>query len=508
MTDAATVGHLAPDRTEFNGSTAIVGGTLVTPRGRMRADVLIEDGKVAALGRAGGWNADRSIDVSGHYVLPGVVDPEAHLGVLKPFEEDVAAESHAAVATGVTTWGIQQVVVNTAPEHLPEVTAEDHVPWSERLPWAIDAIGRSASNDVYLTAVLMTDKQVDEVPRLATEFGVTSFKMYMHLQAGPEKLGPKWYAGHRVHAFDDGTVYRAMRAIAGLGYPGILSVHCENWDIGWALEDELRAAGRNDMAAWDAKSPAFVEAGHVRHYAYYAGVTGCPLHIQHVTTPETVEEIEKARREGVTIYGQTGHHYLVLDRSAWKINVPLRSEQTREWMWQALRDGQIDAIGSDHVAQDKTREEMLGETVWDTLSGFPSRVETLLPALLSEGVAQGRFSLEDVVRVACEHPARLWGLYPRKGALEVGSDGDVCVVDLDREVEVQRSNIVSPAPWSIFEGWRFKGWPVATILRGQVKAVWPQGQDRAELAPQGGGRYVPRPAPSAPYRAAPARVIR
>lgn len=472
------------------------------------ADVLVRNGKIVAIGEGVSSGADRAIDASGLFLLPGLVDPEAHLGVTRAFHEDLTSESRAAVASGITTWGVQQVAVNTGPDYIPNPSPDDHVSWLKQLPQAIDTINRVASNDVFLTAAVMTNEQAEEVLELAETFGVTSFKMYMHLAAGPDKLAPKWYAGRRIHEFDDGTVYRVMRQVSRLGYPGLLSIHCENWDISWVLEEDLRREGRQDMAAWEAKSPAFVEAGHVRTYAYYAGVTGCPLHIQHVTTPETVAEIERARAEGIRIFGQTGHHYLVLDRSAWKINVPLRSQEVRDWLWRAVRQGRIDAIGSDHVGQTKTKEEMLADNVWDTGSGFPSRVEMLLPAMLSEGVSRGRVDLQDVVRLCSENPARLWGVFPRKGRIAVGADADICFVDMGRKMTVSAASINSAASWSLFEGWQCTGWPVATMLRGSLVAVWPEEQDSAKITNTPMGRYLPRSTEKVPYENSPERLIR
>ena len=132
--------------------------------------------------------------------------------------------------------------------------------------------------------------------------------------------------------------------------------------------------------------PIFCEAGHVRNYAYYAGVTGCPLYIVHTTTRESIQEILKAKAEGIKIYAQTGHHYLTLSHDVWKINVPLRDEETMAYLWQALRAGNLDCVGTDHVDWGMSREQMDKGNVWETSSGFPSRVESYLPVMLTEGV--------------------------------------------------------------------------------------------------------------------------
>jgi dihydropyrimidinase len=479
----------------------LVDGKLVTPQGIVEGALLIRDGKIAAIGaRQDLPKCQEVIDARGNFVLPGVVDPECHLGTRHSFPDEVQTESRAALATGITTWGMMEVVVNTRKEFLVQPRREDHVPWSQVYPVYREICDELSYTDFFLTPALFTDEQVEEIPRLAREYGITSFKMYMHLRSGPEMLSKTWDHAYRVLGFDDGTVFAAMQKISQLGYPGILTLHCENWEIARIFEKSLRAAGRTDMAAWNHRSPHFCEAGHVRTYAYYARMANCPLHIQHVTTPETVKEIETARSEGAVIYGQTGPHYLILSHDQWKINVPLRDSQTNELMWEALAGGRIDSIGSDHIGQPKTKEEMDKGNVWETLSGFPSRVEVLLPALLSEGVNKNRISIEQVARISAENPARIWGLYPKKGSISVGADADLVLVDLNRSMEISRDTIQSAARWSIFEGWKFKGWPIATILRGNVLARWPEGTDRPVVEDQSIGRYVQRVADFKDYR--------
>ena len=162
-------------------------------------------------------------------------------------------------------------------------------------------------------------------------------------------------------------------------------------------------------------------------------------------------------------------------------------------LWEALRAGHIDCIGTDHVDWGMSREQMDKGNVWETSSGFPSRVEAYLPVMLTEGVHKGRISLEKLVQVCCENPARIFGLYPKKGVIGIGSDADLVIVDLERTAKVKRDMIYSSAGWSIWEGKELKGWPVVTVLRGNVIMEWPEGAPRAEIMiekPQ--GRYLPR----------------
>jgi dihydropyrimidinase len=285
--------------------------------------------------------------------------------------------------------------------------------------------------------------------------------------------GP-WKASWPAYFFDDGSIYSVFQSVAKLGPPAIALLHCENWEIAQVLQKQLMDAGRTDMGAWDDRSPAFSEVGHARTYLYYARIAGCPIYVVHCTTKETIAEIEKAKAEGLTVYSEIGTHYLVLHKDAWKINVPLRDRSTHEGLWQALASGAIDCIGSDHVAHTRTRESMETGNVWTTISGFPSRVEGMLPMMLSEGVSKGRITIERLAQVASENPARIFGLYPRKGAIVPGADADLIVVDLKRRATITKELLHTVTPWSIYEGWEVTGWPVMTLVRGHIVMEWPE----------------------------------
>ena len=303
---------------------------------------------------------------------------------------------------------------------------------------------------------------------------------------GPWK--PSWPA----YFFDDGSIYAVFQAVAKLGAPAIALLHCENWEIAQVLQKQLMDAGRTDMGAWDDRSPAFTEVGHARTYLYYARIAGCPIYIVHCTTKETVAEIEKAKAEGLLVYSEIGTHYLVLHKDAWKINVPLRDRSTHDALWQALASGAIDCIGSDHVAHTRTRESMETGNVWTTISGFPSRVEGMLPMMLSEGVNKGRISIERLAKVASENPARIFGLYPKKGAIIPGADADLVVVDLKRRAKITKELLHTVTPWSIYEGWDVTGWPVMTLVRGNIVMEWPESEPRATVTKDSPGRYLRR----------------
>jgi dihydropyrimidinase len=471
--------------TKIAADLVLKNGLIVTPGMTVEGGVAIADGKICVVGRDSLLPAaDREIDLCGKYLLPGVIDPEVHLGGHRPLSDDFRTETRAAAAAGVTTWGMQLVSLAMT-GGTDRVKGPTDIPtFTQALPSFYEA-SRFAAIDYFLTPILGTDDHVAEIPHLAKEHGITSFKLHLQMQG---QWKPAWPA----YAFDDGSIYATFETVAGLGTPGIVLMHCENWEIARVRQKQLTDAGRTDMGAWDDRSPWFTEAGHARAYLYYARITGCPVYVVHATTKQTIEEIKKAKSEGAVIYSEIGTHYLVLHKDAWKINVPLRDRSTHDALWQALAGGAIDCIGSDHVAHTRTRPSMETGNVWTTISGFPSRVEGMLPMMLSEGVNKGRVSIERLAQVASENPARIFGLYPQKGAILPGSDADLVVVDLQRRAKITKDLLHTITPWSIYEGWEVTGWPVMTIVRGNIVMEWPEDLPRARVTDISAGRYVRR----------------
>ncbi len=473
---------------------AIRNARVVTSTGIFDGGVLIEDGKIAAVGTNGQLPAGGNVyDAQGSYLLPGVIDPEAHLGSNAALDQDFRTESRAAIAAGVTTWGLQLTThtIFEASEGRPPPEME--LTFSERFP-TFKAIGeRDSSCDFFLTPLLMSVEQADEIPRLAEELGLTTYKLYMHMRLGREELQRAWPQAPLlgVRSFDDSLVYTAMRHVADLKGAGLISLHCENWEIARVREQELRAAGRTDLSAWHDRSPGYLEAMHVRAYGYLASALRCRFHVQHVTAVETLEALTQLRKEGMEVYGQTAAHYLVLDADTWKVNTPLRPAEQHPALWEALRTGVVNSVGSDHVCRGMTRAEMDRGSVWESISGFPSRVEAHLPVLLTFGVAAGRLDLHRLVEVTAMNPARLWGI-PNKGEIRPGADADFVVVDLSKRVRLGSDHILSAAGWSIYEGMEFEGWPVGTILGGRLVAEW--SGDKCSTADDVRGRYIPRDA--------------
>lgn len=468
---------------------------VVTPGSTFRGFIGIAQGKIEILG-SGSFlpEAKEVIDGQENHVIPGVVDPEAHLASVKSYREDIETESRAAAAAGVTSWGLMQSSTIMGQPIGAEVSPEEVALYGDVFNVFKEMSEKYSMVDFFLTPKILKDAHAAEIPKLASEYGVTSFKIQLHLKT-PEAVSKFWTTGKRqgYFGYDDGTVFLAFENVARLGRPAIVCLHCENWEISRILQDRLIKEGRKDFKAWNERSPHFSEAMHVRQYAYLARAVRCPIYIQHTTTEETMQEIVRARAEGGTVTSQTGHHYLSLPEDTWRINVPLRDAETIEKLWAGVKDGIIDCVGSDHVNRAKPRDQMEKPgDVWATESGFASRVEALLPVMLSEGVHKGRISLQRMVQVCCENTARSFGLFPQKGSISIGADADLVLVDVKKRVLLTRDMIHSRAGWSIYEGWDFNGWPILTMLRGEVVSRWNDAKRKTEIVGSPRGRYLPR----------------
>lgn len=482
---------------------AIINGTVVLGDGRYRVAVGIKDGKVAMLCPEELLApAKRTIDARGNFVLPGIVDSESHPGCYVPFRDDMITESRAAACAGVTTWGIQAPTTRMGTEPFKEVVSKaDVVSFHESFPSAKRVIEEVSFVDAYLTYMLETDQQAGEIQEYIEQHGVTSYKLYLQTRGmkgmsdAQDNNWPSRRAGLGT-GIDDGTVFLVMEQIAHAGYPGMVHIHPENWEIARVFEERLRAAGRTDFGAWTDRSPDFLEAQHIRAYAYLAQQTPgrVPLYLQHCSTQLSFDEVMKSRGEGNELYAQTGPAWLWAEPEyGWRINVPLRRRDNIEALWVALAEGVVDVVGSDHVVgwEPSSYEEMYNANIWDCRTGF-SRVEMFLPVLLSEGVAKGRLTMERLVQVSCENPAKTSGLWGKKGSLLPGFDADVTIVDASREVKVGKEHLNTRSGWSIMEGHTFTGWPIMTILRGEVTAEW--ADDSPGMRPVGEprGKYLPR----------------
>jgi dihydroorotase-like cyclic amidohydrolase len=288
----------------------------------------------------------------------------------------------------------------------------------------------------------------------------------------------------------DDTIFSVFGKVAGIP-GGIAIVHCENMELIELHQKPFVAAGRQDTAAWSDARPEFGELEAIRRMALFAEAAGVQLLVPHVGVGLGSEFLRQKAWGRGRVATETCPHYLAFDKDTdrgvqGKVNPPLRSVAQVEALWERLTDGTIDVLGSDHCPFTKA---VKGADLWSARAGITGGSAMILPVLLTEGVRRGRLSLQRVVELTSYNAARLFGLYPRKGALEVGSDADLVIVDLERPVKVDLPALNSVIDFSPYEGYLAHGWAATTIAGGDV--VYHDGEVVAER-PR--GRYLPRAA--------------
>jgi dihydroorotase-like cyclic amidohydrolase len=450
-------------------------GLVVTPTGVVAGGLVCEDGVIIHVGPGSSLPSDGDmLDADGKWVIPGVIDPHTHIGTgpaaatMDRIRSAWESESRAAIHKGVTT-----IVSFQGGSPIP--MSEPHVPMLEQqITWAEEV----SYADFAFHAIMQTEGHLDEQEELARR-GVVGFKhFYTAYKPGRDATADQISIGYA----DDGMLYDSFERLGRLRREGanvLGMIHAEDADICALLEGKLKAAGRTDLAAWAEGRPNLACLVRSQSAAEIAQITGCPLYIVHITTAEEVDLVRRLKHAGVPVYGETVVHYLTHTKDMEerhgcypKVIPAIKSAADREALWHGLADGTLTTLGTDHCAWTKT--EKLGPSgrqfgnIWDALPGMTG-MEYLLPAMLTFGVRTGRLTLEQTVRIMSENPARRFGLYPRKGVLQPGSDADFVIVDPDRRATVTPDyHEGSIADWSIYENWEFCGMPETTVVRGEV----------------------------------------
>jgi dihydroorotase (multifunctional complex type) len=423
-------------------------GEIVFPgQGIRTGSIGIHDGRIAAILQPGeAAAAERVIDCKDRWVLPGLIDPHTHIG-FGSNETDFQTESLSAAVGGVT--GLLTF-------HRSNDPAQSTGPWRAR--------GEAQSAiDFGFHFGITSRHHVDTLQENAGRFGVTSIKVYLMYKGANG-------AAKGFTEIDDALLYRALLVGAKLR-AGVVGVHCENVEVIPVFREPIKAAGRNDLGAWDDQSPGFLEAENVFRVCYFGGKAGCPVNIVHMSSAESLDIVRMLRRrDRAPIHVETCAHYLSLTRDSpvgvlGKVNPPLRTQSDVDCLWEGVRSGEISTIGSDHVPRKVSTK---GNDLWTASAGFPG-IATLLPVLIEEGWHKRRIPIETLAAATSSNVARLYSL-PNKGQIAPGYDADFAVVDPDRAVTVDPSALESYSDYSPYAGMRFRGGAVATVLRGRVLA--------------------------------------
>ena len=434
-------------------SLLISGGTLVDERSHRRADVLIDAERVVALLEPRHERtADAVLDATGLHVLPGMVDAHVHFNEPGRTEwEGFLTGTTAAAAGGVTT--VCDMPLNSHPPTLD----------GRALAMKAGAVAEHARVDYALWGGVVP-QSIAHLGELAHD-GVVGVKAFLCDSGLPE------YA-----PLDDFALFEAMQACVEHGM--LLALHAEDHAETHRLGDLARGNGCNGALDWARSRPPSTELRAVETALRMAGETGARLHFVHISTAAAARRIGSARADGLDVTVETCPHYLCLDESDLerlggfgKCAPPLRARDEVDALWQAVLDGCLDWIASDHSPCPPAMKQT--PDIWSAWGGLHG-VQTSLPALLSDGVKGRGLSLPALVRLVCANPARRLGLYPRKGALEPGSDADVALVDLDAQWTLDASALHTRWPLSPYVGRTFTGQVKATLVRGTL--VWQEGE--------------------------------
>lgn len=430
------------------------------------ADVLISDGRIVGLvDRSAVVDAQEVLEGGDRYLLPGIIDPHVHLGFYDPIEEH-RSETAAAAIGGVTTtiryFRALEPYDDIFPAELERAAAGSHIDYAYHLG-------------------LLVDEHLGRIEDYVSAWGVTSFKMYACYR-GEERVA------FGLRGQDDGYILDAFERIATIPQ-AVGIVHAENNDITERRSMYLRQhppEAMADLALWDLARPAIAEIEAVDRISTLADAAGCRLYLPHVSSAGALERA-RIRKQSQDMFVESLSVYLGLDHSApagsWAtVNPPIRGGDNIRSQWTAVADGTVDVVASDHNPMPRDRKP--AGHVLDSPSGIPG-MTTILPVLLHEGVNKGRIEIGRIAQMQARC-ASIFNL-ATKGAIRVGLDADVVLVDLEQERIVSGVEFGTIAGFDPYEGLTLRGWPAWTMVRGKIVA-----RDGEVVGAPGYGRYLPR----------------
>lgn len=451
----------------------VKGGRIFTAGDTFEKDIGIKDGKISQISSSISDTSAKVVDATGKYVLPGLIDGHTHMEF--PFMGTVTVDdfyhgTRAALGGGVTT------IVDFISPAKGQNLLEAYDVWRGNADpkvvsdYALHSIIREASEENL--------QQVQEMVKR----GVTSFKLFMA------------YKGELM--MEDGDLYETIKAITDA--KAVVAIHAENGEIISKLTGELLAEGKNGAINHYNSRPEPLEYEAANRIAVIASTVGknVKLYLVHTSTGKAVDIMARYRKKGYQFYNETTPNYLIMDREVLNrddgyrliMSPPFRKNDQLDKLWERLAFGDISTIGSDHCVYSDEQKRRYKEEIPsfnEVPNGVPG-VETILPLMYFYGVKKGRISMQKLVEVTSANPAKLYGLYPRKGSLMPGSDADIAILDPERKVKITPELLHSNIDYSIFDGMEVVGWPHATIRRGDL--VFSEGEVTAE---KGSGKYIP-----------------
>ncbi|PHQ68860.1 MAG: dihydropyrimidinase [Paracoccus sp.] len=450
-------------------STIIRNGTIVTADLTYKADVLIEGGKIAAIGD--GLVGDQTLDATGCYVMPGGIDPHTHLEM--PFmgtysADDFESGTRAALAGGTT------MVVDFALPSPGQGLLDALQMWDNKS-------GRAHCDYSYHMAVTWWGEQVFDEMQAVVDRGITSFKHFMA------------YKGALM--VNDDELFASFRRVGDLG--GIAMVHAENGDVVAELSARLLAEGNTGPEAHAYSRPPEVEGEATNRAIMIADMAGTPLYVVHTSCEQSHEAIRRARQKGMRVYGEPLIQHLTLDESEYfdkdwdhaarrVMSPPFRDKKHQDSLWAGLQSGSLSVVATDHCAF-TTEQKRTGVGDFTKIPNGTGGLEDRMPMLWTHGVGTGRLTPNEFVAATSTNSAKILGMYPKKGAVLVGSDADLVIWDPEAEKTISAGSQQSAIDYNVFEGQKVKGLPRFTITRGVVAVTEGKVDSR-----EGHGEFVAR----------------
>jgi len=454
-------------------SILIRGGRLVTASDDFVADVLVEGGRVALVGADLDVAADRTIDAAGKYVLPGCIDPHTHLDM--PFGGTVTIDDfesgHGSAACGGTTCHVDFCIQGQGQTFAEALEG-----------WHAKANGKALIDYGFHIAVtdLRDEERLEELASLP-EQGITSYKLFM--------------AYKNVLQVDDETLFRAMEVAAGSG--ALVMVHAENGDAIDVLVRQALERGDTEPINHALTRPPELEGEATNRAIQLSRIAGSPLYVVHVTCREAVDPIRRAREQGWAVWGESCTQYFFrsiddlaqpdFEGAKYVYSPPARDASNHDVLWDAVRTDALSAISTDHCSFLWDGQKTLGKDDFTKIPNGGPGLEDRLKMIHHFGVRGGRISLNRMVDLLATQPAKLFGLYPRKGTIAVGGDADLVVFDPERRETISASTHHSKCDYNMYEGTEVVGVPEHVVVRGSVVV-----EDGELVGSPGSGRFVQR----------------
>ncbi|MDP3527203.1 MAG: dihydropyrimidinase [Hoeflea sp.] len=451
-------------------TTVIKNGTIVTADLTYKADVMIENGVITAIGP--NLVGDTALDATGCYVMPGGIDPHTHLEM--PFmgtysADDFESGTRAALSGGTT------MVVDFALPAPGQSLLEALTMWDNKST-------RANCDYSFHMAITWWGEQVfDEMETVVRDKGITTFKHFMA------------YKGALM--VDDDEMYASFSRVGELG--GIAMVHAENGDVVAQLQQKLLSEGNNGPEAHAYSRPAEVEGEATNRAIMIADMTGTPLYVVHTSCEQAHEAIRRARQKGMRVWGEPLIQHLTLDESEYAhpdwdhaarrvMSPPFRNKLHQDSLWAGLAAGSLQVVATDHCAF-TTEQKRFGVGDFTKIPNGTGGLEDRMPMLWTHGVATGRLTMNEFVAVTSTNIAKILNCYPKKGAVLVGADADLVVWDPEKSKTITAGSQQSAIDYNVFEGKEVKGLPRYTLSRGQVAVH--DGEIRTQ---EGHGKFIKR----------------